>query len=56
MSDVRIERMVGKGLTVCVAAQGPEHQTEPRDQVTYHTYLASGRRQSYTPSIEHVVD
>ena len=27
---------------------GPEQQKEPRYQVTYHTYLASGRRLSYT--------
>ena len=30
-------------------------QKEPRYKVAYHMYLASGRRLSYTPSIEHVI-
>ena len=34
---------------------GPEQEKEPRYQVTYHTYLASRRRLSYTPSVKHVV-
>ena len=29
--------------------------SKPRYQVTYHTYLASRRRLSYTPSVKHVV-
>ena len=31
-------------------------QNSLRYQVTYHAYLASGERLSYTPSIERVVD
>ena len=38
-----------------MGAPGPEQRKEPRYQVTYHTYLASGRRLSYTPSVERVV-
>ena len=38
-----------------MGAPGPERRKEPRYQVTYHTYLASGRRLSYTPSVERVV-
>ena len=38
-----------------MGALGPEQRKEPRYQVTYHTYLASGRQLSYTPSIERVV-
>ena len=34
---------------------GPRTAKEPRYQVTYHMYLASGRRLSYTPSVERVV-
>ena len=34
---------------------GLEQEKEPMYQVTYHTYLASGGRLSYTPSIERVV-
>ena len=37
-----------------MGALGPEQRKEPRCQVTYHTYLASGRRLSYTPSVERV--
>ena len=40
---------------LCVGALGPEHQTEPRYQVAYYTYLASGRQLLYTPSVERVV-
>ena len=38
-----------------MGAPDPEQRKEPRYQVTYHTYLASGRRLSYTPSVECVV-
>ena len=38
-----------------MGAPGPEQRKEPRYQVTYHTYLASGRRLSYTRSVERVV-
>jgi len=34
---------------------GPEQQKEPRYQVNYHMYPASGRRLSCTPSVERVV-
>ena len=34
---------------------GSEQQKEQRCKVTYHTYLASGGRLSYTPSVERVV-
>ena len=34
---------------------GLEQEKEPRYQVTYHTYLASGGQLSYTPSAERVV-
>ena len=34
---------------------GPVQQKEPRYQVTYHTYIVSGRRLSCTLCIEHVV-
>ena len=34
---------------------GLEQQKEPRYQVTYHTYIASGGRLLYTPSFERVV-
>jgi len=34
---------------------GSEQQEEPLYRVTYHTYLASGGRLSYKPSIECVV-
>ena len=34
---------------------GSEQQEEQRYKVTYDTYLASGGRLSYTPSIERVV-
>ena len=36
-------------------AMGLEQEKEPRYQVTYHTYLASGGRLAYTSSVEHVV-
>ena len=32
-----------------------EQRKEPRYQLTYHTYLASRGRLSYTPSVERVV-
>ena len=32
-----------------------EQQKEPSYKVTHHMYLASGRRLSYIPSVEHVV-
>jgi len=38
-----------------MGALGPEQRKEPRYQVTYHMYIASGRQLSYTPRIEHVV-
>ena len=38
-----------------MGAPGPEQRKEPRYQVTYHTYLASRRQLSYTPSVERVV-
>jgi len=38
-----------------MGALGPEQQKEPRYQVAYHVYLASGRWLSYTPSIKRVV-
>ena len=38
-----------------MGALGPEQRKEPRYQVTYNMYLASGRRLSYTPSVECVV-
>ena len=38
-----------------VANWGSEQQEEQRYEVTYHTYLASGGRLSYTPSVERVV-
>jgi len=38
-----------------VGTLGLEQQKEPRYKVAYHTYLASGRRLSYTLSVEHVV-
>ena len=50
VSDVGIERVVER-VQLCVGTLGPEQQKEPRYQVTCHTYLASGRRQSYTPSM-----
>ena len=34
---------------------GSEQQEEQRYEVTYHTYLASGGRLSYTQSVERVV-
>ena len=39
-----------------MGALGPEQRKEPRYKVAYHTYLASGRRLSYTLSVERVVD
>ena len=42
-------------VELCVGTMGLEHQKEPRYQVTYHTYIASGGRLSYTPSVERVV-
>ena len=44
-----------KGLIVRGRALGAEQRKEPRYQVAYHTYLASGRWLSYTPSVERVV-
>ena len=55
MSDVRIEKVVER-VSLCVGALGPEQQKEPRYKVAYHTYLASGRRLSYTLSVERIVD
>ena len=56
MSDVKIERVVVERVKLCVGALGPEQRKEPIGyQVTYHTYLASGRRLSYTPSVECIV-
>ena len=55
VSDVGIERVVER-VQLCVGALGPEQQKEPRYQVTYHTYLASGRQLSYTPSVKRVVN
>ena len=55
MSDVRIEREVER-VRLCVGALGPEQRKEPRYKVAYHTYLASGRRLSYTLRVECVVD
>ena len=43
MSDVRIERVVER-VWLCVGTLGPEQRKEPRYEVAYHTYLASGRR------------
>jgi len=37
-----------------VGALGPKQQKKSRYQVAYITYIASGRRLSYTPSVEHV--
>ena len=48
--DWRQDRKDGRN-GLCVDALGPE---EPRYQVTYHIYLASGRWLSYTPSIKRV--
>ena len=53
MSDVRIERVVER-VQLCVGTLGPEQRKEPRYQVMYYTYLASGRRLAYTPSVERV--
>ena len=39
-----------------MGALGPEQRKEPRYKVAYHTYLASGRRLSYTLSVERVVN
>ena len=39
-----------------MGALGPEQRLEPRYKVAHHTYLASGRRLSYTLSVECVVD
>ena len=42
---------------LCVGAQGPKQQKEPRYMYMYQvTCLASGGRLLYTPSIERVVD
>ena len=35
---------------------GPRTAKRAKYKVAYHTYLASGRRLSYTLSVEHVVD
>jgi len=48
------ERMIER-VWLCVGALSQEQQKEPRYQVTYHAYLASKRRLSYTPSVECVV-
>ena len=44
-----------KGGRKDLIEHGSEQQEELRYQVTYHAYLASGGRLSYTPSIERVV-
>ena len=54
LTDVRIERVVER-VWLCVGALGPDQRKEPNYQVAYHTYVASGRRLSYTLSIERVV-
>ena len=51
VSDIRKERKIER-VYLCVGALGPEQRKEPRYQITYYMYLVSGRRLSYTPSIE----
>ena len=48
------ERMIER-VWLCMGALSLGQQKEPTYQVTYHAYLASERRLSYTPSVECVV-
>ena len=50
MSDVKGRKTGRKRRCTWVS----EQQEERRYQATYHTYLASGGRLSYSPSVERV--
>ena len=49
------DRKDGRKVSSVSGALGPDQWNKPRYQVTYHTYLASGRQLSYTSSVERVV-
>jgi len=49
------DRKDGRKGVIVHGRTGPRTANKPIYQVTYHTYLASGRRLPYTPSINHVV-
>ena len=54
VSDVKSRKTVVRPLNECGHTWVSEQEEERRYQVRYHTYLASGERMSYSPSVERV--